>query len=120
MTELLCSYRDSRQQDGILDLGLIFANERGGPLDLSNVVKRHFKPILSRAGLPSNIRLYDLRHSCATILLQAGMNPKIVSERLGHASITLTLDTYSHVLPDMQESAAERMEQVIFGTSGTQ
>jgi integrase len=71
-------------------------------------------------GAAHNIRLYDLRHSCATILLQAGMNPKIVSERLGHASITLTLDTYSHVLPDMQESAAERLEQVLFGSVGTQ
>ena len=58
-------------------------------------------------------RLYDLRHSCATLLLLAGENPKVVSERLGHASITLTLDTYSHVLPSMQQRAAEKLEAIL-------
>jgi integrase len=52
-------------------------------------------------------------------LLAAGENPKVVSERLGHASITLTLDTYSHVLPDMQKAAAEKLENLLFGKSGT-
>ena len=59
--------------------------------------------------------MYDLRHTCATLLLKRGVNPKIVSERLGHASITLTLDTYSHVLPDMQEGAATELE-AMFGS----
>ncbi|HSF18300.1 MAG TPA: tyrosine-type recombinase/integrase, partial [Vicinamibacteria bacterium] len=59
-------------------------------------------------------RLYDLRHTCATLLLLAGENPKVVSERLGHASIALTLDTYSHVLPSMQQKAAERLESILF------
>jgi integrase len=64
-----------------------------------------FKPLLKKAGLPP-ISLYSLRHTCATLLLLANVNPKIVSERLGHSSITLTLDTYSHVLPGMQRVAA--------------
>ena len=59
-------------------------------------------------------RMYDLRHTCATLLLLKGENAKVVSERLGHASIILTLDTCSHVLPDMQEAAAEKME-AMFG-----
>ena len=67
----------------------------------------------------SELNLYSLRHSCATLLLSAGVNPKIVSERLGHASIVLTLDTYSHVLPDMQQTAAEKLEKILFVEVGT-
>ncbi len=93
---------------------LVFANSTGNPLDPINLVRRHFKPVLKRAGLPKEFRLYDLRHSCATLLLLAGENPKVVSERLGHASITLTLDTYSHVLPSMQQRAAEKLEAILF------
>jgi integrase len=70
---------------------------------------------LRQAGLDESVRLYDLRHTCATLLLQAGENPKVVSERLGHASITLTLDVYSHVLPDMQKAAAEKLERILYG-----
>jgi len=70
--------------------------------------KKHFKPILERAELPPTLRLYDLRHRCATLLLAANENPKVVSERLGHASITLTKDTYSHVIPDMQQGASDK------------
>ena len=73
----------------------------------------HFKRILKEASLP-DIRLYDLRHTCATLLLSAGENPKVVSERLGHASVTLTLDTYSHVLPDMQDKATSKLEEMLF------
>jgi integrase len=67
------------------------------------------------AELPINFRLYDLRHSCATLLLVAGENPKVVPERLGHASVALTLDTYSHVLPTMQEAASQKLERILFG-----
>jgi integrase len=69
---------------------LVFAMPDGGPMKLRNLLRRHFKPILKMAGLPDSIRLYDVRHSCATLLLAGGENPKIVSERLGHASIVLT------------------------------
>jgi integrase len=94
------------------DQGLIFANEAGGFADCQNITGRHFKPILKRAGLPP-LRLYDLRHSCATLLLAGGEHPKVVQERLGHASITLTLDTYSHVVPGMQERASECLDQLL-------
>ena len=70
------------------------------------------KPLLKRAELP-HIRFHDLRHTCATLLLTKNVNPKVVSEMLGHASIAITLDTYSHVLPNMQESAAAAMEEVL-------
>src|SRR5581483_680862 len=93
---------------------LVFAASNGMPHAIRNLKQRHFKPILKRAELPM-IRLYDLRHSCATLLLAAGENPKVVSERLGHASITLTLDTYSHVLPTMQQSATEKLERILYG-----
>ena len=74
---------------------------------------RSFRRIEERAGVPSTTRFHDLRYTCATLLLGEGVNPKIVSEQLGHASIKITLDTYSHVLPDMQESAAAAMEAAL-------
>ncbi len=97
------------------DNSLVFCTPTGEPLNLRNIVNRHFKPILVAAKIPTTLRLYDLRHSCATLLLAEGEHPKVVSERLGHASITLTLDTYSHVLPTMQQKAAERLEASLFG-----
>nr|MBA2494669.1 site-specific integrase [Acidobacteriota bacterium] len=97
------------------NLDLVFASEVGTPIQPKNLLDRHFRPLLKKAGLPS-IRLYDLRHTTATLLLSAGENPKVVSERLGHASIVLTLDTYSHVLPTMQESATNKLEKMMFGT----
>jgi integrase len=92
--------------------GLIFASESGEPLSRQPVTARRFKPMLKRAGLPE-IRFHDLRHTCATLLLSKNVNPKVVSEMLGHASIAITLDTYSHVLPTMQESAAKAMEDAL-------
>jgi integrase len=92
--------------------GLIFASKSGEPLSRQHVTARRFKPLLKRAGLPP-IRFHDLRHSCATLLLSKNVNPKIVSEMLGHATIAITLDTYSHVLPTMQESAARAMEAAL-------
>jgi integrase len=92
--------------------GLIFASEVGKPLDRRYVTKHRFKPLLKRAGLPQ-VRFHDLRHTCATLLLSKNVNPKVVSEMLGHASIAITLDTYSHVLPDMQDSAAKAMEEAL-------
>lgn len=93
---------------------LVFASQVGTPIQPKNLTDRHFKPLLIKAEI-QNIRLYDLRHTTATLLLSAGENPKVVSERLGHASIVLTLDTYSHVLPTMQESATKKLEKMMFG-----
>ena len=71
-------------------------------------------PSLKPASLPL-IRFHDFRHTTATLLLLANVNPKIVSERLGHSKIQVTLDTYSHLLPTMQDGAAEQMERLLFG-----
>jgi integrase len=97
------------------DLDLIFATPRGEPLHWHRIARR-FARLLRVAHLP-RIRPYDLRHTCATLLLAAGENVKVVSERLGHASAALTLDVYSHVLPDMQQRAAEKLESLLFATS---
>lgn len=90
----------------------VFCDRRGGPLRQGNVTRRSFKKILKTAGLPA-IRFHDLRHTAATLLLAAGVHPKVVQERLGHASVALTLDTYSHVLPSMQRDAADRLEEML-------
>jgi integrase len=95
---------------------LVFCSEFGTPLSIPNLTYRYFRPILEKAELP-RIRLYDLRHSCATLLLIAEENPKVVSERLGHSTIVLTLDTYSHVLPTMQEKATARLEKLLYEKS---
>lgn len=101
------------------NLDLIFSGQEGQPLMQHNLIVRHFKPTLKQAELPDSIRLYDLRHTCATLLLVAGENPKVVSERLGHSSVVITLDTYSHVLPSMQRAASEKLENLLFHKSGT-
>jgi integrase len=96
------------------DLDLVFANEIGLPLELRNVVRRHFKPALERAGLPATVRLYDLRHTVATQLLRTGISAKVAAERLGHSETRMTLDTYSHVDEGMQKQATERLERTLF------
>ena len=82
--------------------------------------RRHRQPLKpsgpflrSALGAGRGVRFHDLRHTCATLLLSRNVNPKIVSEMLGHATIAITLDTYSHVLPDMQEKAARAMEEAL-------
>ena len=91
---------------------LVFTAQRGGPIQETRFVGRYFKPLLKAAGLP-NIRLYDLRHTAATLALAAGVSPKIVSEQLGHASVAFTLEVYSHVLPHMQDAAAMKVEALL-------
>jgi integrase len=86
---------------------LIFCNALGGPL-AENSLRRGFYRILASTGLP-RIRLHDLRHTMASLMLAQGEHPKVVSERLGHATVGITLDLYSHVLPGLQEAAAERL-----------
>ena len=93
---------------------LVFPSEVGTPITHSNVT-RVFKRVLKNAKLRTSLRLYDLRHSHATFLLKAGVHAKIVSERLGHSTIALTLDVYSHVLPGMQAKAAAHLETMLYG-----
>ncbi len=90
---------------------LVFPSTIGTPWDPRNLYK-HFKLLLKRVGLP-DIRFHDLRHTAATLMLQQGIHPKVVQERLGHADISLTLSTYSHVLPDIQGEAAEKFDLLL-------
>ncbi len=90
---------------------LVFPSSIGTPWDPRNLYK-HFKGLLEQAELP-DIRFHDLRHTAATLMLQQGIHPKVVQERLGHADISLTLNTYSHVMPDIQEEAAEKLDLIL-------
>jgi integrase len=93
------------------DRGFVFTSLVGTPLDPRNVTRK-FKALLTAAKLP-NIRLHDLRHSCATLRLAQGVSPRVVMETLGHSQISLTLNTYTHVLPALQRDAAARMNAVL-------
>lgn len=98
---------------------LVFANELGRPLNARNLYQRNFQSILKKTELDKEgFVLYSLRHSCATLLLSAGENPKVVAERLGHSSVKITLDTYSHVLPSMQQSATDKLETMLYRKIG--
>jgi integrase len=90
----------------------VFPSSVGTPLGARNL-QRHFKAVLEHAGLPKSTRFHDLRHTCATLLLRQGVNPKFVQELLGHADISLTLNVYSHVLPDMGDAAAGAMDAAL-------
>ena len=94
------------------DQGLIFTAQGGTPINPTNLRKRSFAPLLERAGLPQ-VRFHDLRHTYATLLLSRDVHPKYVQELLGHATIAITLDTYSHVLPGMGDQAAQEMENAL-------
>jgi integrase len=90
--------------------GLVFPSVAGTPIEPRNLV-RHFKGLLQRAGLP-DIRFHDLRHSCATVLISQGVHPRIVMEIMGHSQISVTMNTYGHVLPETQREAARLLDQV--------
>ena len=98
--------------DHYQDQGLIFTTDTGAPINPSNLRQRSFTPLLKRAGLP-HMRFHDLRHTCATLLLLRGVHPKFVQELLGHATIAITLDTYSHVMPSMGDATAKAMEDAL-------
>ena len=95
----------------LTDNDFVFAHPDGSPLDPSTV-SHAFNKVMRKAGLP-HIRLHDLRHTHASLLLQAGVHPKVVQERLGHSSIRVTLDTYSHVMGGLQEVAAQRFDDFL-------
>lgn len=101
--------------DGYQDHDLVCSYPDGRPID-PRYISSSFPSLLRRAGLP-HIRFHDLRHTHATLLLAQGVHPKIVSERLGHSTIGITLDTYSHVLPTMQEEAARKIDSVLKAAS---
>jgi integrase len=91
---------------------LVFTGRRGFPLRKTNLLRRWYHPLVAKAGLP-HFRFHGLRHTHATLLLSAGIHPKVVQERLGHASVMMTLDTYSHVTPSLQAEAAVRLDAAL-------
>ncbi len=112
--------------------GLVFCQPDGRPLHAHNIAQRDLRRVLALEGLRAEllakgvpeealskglprIRFHDLRHTSASLLLQQGVHPKVVQERLGHASIAMTLDIYSHIVPGMQEEAVRNLEVRLFG-----
>ena len=105
------------------DHGLVFAKEWGhlhrahhtigDPLQMNNLGQREFKRIIENARVRP-ITFHGMRHTCATLMLQAGVPVKVVSERLGHKKAETTIDIYMHVLPDMQEQAAQQLSAILF------
>lgn len=93
-------------------LDLVFPNTLGGIMIPDNLAKRSFKRLAEKAGFPPTLRFHDLRHTAATVLLSRGVNIKVVSEMLGHADIAIILRVYAHVIPNMQQVAADIMDGV--------
>lgn len=112
------------------DHGLMFATSTGEPMDQINLYRQNFQRILQAAELGAwegeehrqrffpRFSMYSLRHTAASLALRAGVNVKVVSAMLGHASVTLTLDTYAHIIESQQEDVADRMERVLGGSEG--
>jgi integrase len=94
------------------DHDLVFTTRVGTPISRADLITRSFKPLLQRTDLP-NILFHDLRHTCATLLLSRGVHAKLVQELLGHSTIAVTLDTYSHVLPGMGDGLADTMDEAL-------
>jgi len=95
--------------------GYVFSAAEGGPLRHHNFYRRHYKPAVLRAGLSPNLRLHDLRHSCASILIARGANIKDVQEQLGHSSSRVTLDRYSHRFPGLTRRLQDDLQAVFEG-----
>ena len=105
--------QDEQKGSRALDYDLVFPNDVGEPRRSRNVINGCFERVKKKGELP-DIRFHDLRHTCVTLLLIKGVHPKIVQELLGHSSISITLDTYSHVLPNLQSEAVRAMDS-LFG-----
>lgn len=100
--------------------GLIFTNYIGKPLNGSSFVSRYYKRMLAKAEIDHSFTFHDLRHTHATLLLKQGVNIKVISERLGHTTVAMTLDTYSHLMPDMQKTAVNALDKLFGMTAGGQ
>ena len=110
--ESLWQHKAKLMVEGLASCPFVFPDSEGNHLRRQNVLRRSFQPILKRTGL-KDVRFHDLRHSSATLLLSAGVHPKVVQERLGHSQIGVTMDTYSHVLPTMQREASGKLDGLL-------
>jgi len=106
----------ARLGDAWTEQNLVFPNAIGQPIEPSGFRKRWWPRLVKKSGLPY-IRFHDLRHTAATLLLARGIPVKVVSEMLGHAGVSITLDLYGHVLPHMQQQAAATMDEILQGRS---
>jgi integrase len=120
-TLALCRHRACQNEERLAlgeawnsSLGLVFPNRLGGIMIPDNLTKRYFKEALKTLGLSEEIRFHDLRHTAATLLLSRGVHPKVMSEMLGHADISITFRVYAHVTPHMQEAAVAVMDALFY------
>ncbi len=122
VVEALKAHRKRQAEERLRSSGLwreedlVFPSKTGGPMSWNNLVRRNLKPLMRAAGFPEGTRPYDLRHTFATLMLEQGENPKVVQEALGHSRIAHTMDTYSHVSPNIQREAFGRLGNRLKGT----
>lgn len=115
--DALQHHKARQSQDRLLagtrwhETGLVFTSTIGTPIEVGNL-RRSFWRLLDKAGLP-RMRFHDLRHSCASLLLVQGVSARVVMETLGHSNISITMDTYTHVLPELQRQAADAMDRAL-------
>jgi len=98
-------------------LNLIFPNRSSNPINHNNLVNRHFFPALKEAELP-RMRFHDLRHTYASLLIEQGENIKYIQTQLGHSNPTITLNVYAHLMKEVNQEAACRLENTIFNPTG--
>ena len=113
----LVEHRNTLRAAGHGEVEWVFCNRVGTPMDRAHLTRRNFKRLLKSIRETADesfpdIRFHDLRHTAATLMFLEGIHPKVVQERLGHATIAMTMDTYSHVLPSMQKEAAAKIDAV--------
>lgn len=99
------------------DLVLLFPNDSGRPIEKGNLIRRHFEPTLRKAGL-RRIRFHDLRHTFASLLIEQGEHPKYIQSQMGHSSISVTMDTYGHLMNTVNQESAKRLDSAIFEENG--
>ncbi len=100
------------------DLDLVFPSQSGQPIDHRKLAKNHFKPALKKAGIPKT-KYHNLRHTFASLLIEQGENIKYIQSQLGHSSPTVTLDVYAHLMKPVNQESACKLENTIFGTTGS-
>jgi integrase len=109
LADELAEHLTSRPDD---PSALVFTAPEGSTLSHKNFYRRHYKPAVRVAGLPAETRFHDLRHTCAALCIALGAHPKAIQERLGHSSITVTLDRYGHLFPKLDETLTARLDDL--------